>query len=126
MQEASLAWCMKQHNELRNFWNNLNTSEAETQRAANILVHIYNDAAVKLQLDSDNPPEINQLFHALRGRGFPDLDALHALAYVMQEQSWNEKTTGEAFDLKQYVQRARQYVENVMAHPEILRSLRLP
>ena len=126
VQEASLAWCMRQHNEWRNFWNSLGTSDAETQRAANILVHIYNDAAVRLQLDSNNPPEINQLFQAMRGKGFPDLDALHALAFVMQEQSWNAKSAGAVFDTKQYVERAKQYVENAIAHPEIIRSLRLP
>ena len=117
---------MKQHNDWRPFWNSLGGYEAENQRGVNILVHIYNDAAVKLQLDSNSPPEIHQLFQTLRGKGFPDLDALHALAYVMQEQSWNAKNNGGSFDTKQYVERARQYVENVIAHPEILRSLRTP
>jgi hypothetical protein len=125
-QEASLAWCMKQHNDWRPFWNSLGTSAAETPRATNVLVHIYNDASVKLQLDSNNPPEIIQLFQVMRGKGFPDLDALHALAYVMQEQSWNAKTVGGTFDPKQYVERAKQYVENVIVHPEIIRNLRLP
>jgi hypothetical protein len=79
-----------------------------------------------LQLDSKNPLEIFDLFQALRGKGFPDIDALHALAYVMQEQTWNAKNAGAAFDTSQYVVRAKQYVENVIAHPEIVRSLRLP
>ena len=125
-QEASLAWCMRLHNEWRNFWNSLGTADTDTPRATNILIHIYNDAAVKLQLDSNNPPEINQLFQAMRGKGFPDLDALHALANVMQEQTWNAKSAGGAFDTQQYVERATQYVENVIKHPEIIRGLHLP
>lgn len=124
-QEASLAWCMRQHNDWRPFWNNLGNYE-NTPRGTNILVHIYNDASVKLQLESKNPSEIFDLFQALRGKGFPDIDALHALAYVMQEQTWNAKNAGAAFDTAQYVARAKQYVENVIAHPEIIRSLRLP
>jgi hypothetical protein len=124
-QEASLAWCMRQHNDWRTFWNNLGNDE-QSQRGTNILVHIYNDASVKLQLDSKNPAEIFDLFQTLRGKGFPDIDALHALAYVMQEQSWNAKNASTSFDSAQYVERAKQYVENVIAHPEIIRSLRFP
>ena len=126
MQEAALAWCMRQHNDWRNFWNNLNNSSVvETQRATNILVHIYNDAAVKLQLDSKNPPEICQSFQTMRGKGFPEMDAIHAIAYVLQEQNWSAKTAGVDFDQKQYVDRALRYVDNVIEHPELLRSLRI-
>src|SRR5436190_11205819 len=117
-QEASLAWCMRLHNDWRAFWNSLGNSGAPNQRGNNILVHIYNDASVKLQLDSKNPPEIFDLYQTLRGKGFLDIDALHALAYVMQEQTWNAKNEGASFDTVQYVQRAKQYVENVIAHPE--------
>ena len=127
LQEAALAWSMRLHSDWRNFWNNLGgANAADTPRATNMLVHIYNDAAVKLQLDNNNPPEINQLFQKMKGHGFSDMDALHAIAFVMQEQTWNAKTTGEAFDMKQYVERAKTYVENVIQHPEIVRSLRLP
>jgi hypothetical protein len=125
MQEAALAWCMKQHNEWRNFWNGLNNYGAtDTPRASNMLVHIYNDATVRMQLDSNSPPEINQLFQVMRAKGFTDMDALHAIAFVFQEQNWNAKTTGEAFDSKQYVERARQYVDTVIQHPEMVRGLR--
>jgi uncharacterized protein DUF1841 len=124
-QEASLAWCMRLHNDWRSFWNSLGNYE-QTPRGTNILVHIYNDASVKLQVDSKNPPEIFDLFQSMRGKGFLDIEALHALAYVMQEQSWNAKNAGAAFDAAQYVVRAKQYVENVIAHPEMIRTLRLP
>jgi hypothetical protein len=124
-QEASLAWCMRLHNDWRSFWNGLGNYE-QTPRGTNILVHIYNDASVKLQVDSKNPPEIFDLFQSMRGKGFLDIEAVHALAYVMQEQSWNAKNAGAAFDAAQYVVRAKQYVENVIAHPEMVRTLRLP
>src|SRR5207248_1985632 len=91
IQEASLAWCMRQHAEYRNFWNSLGTTAADTPRAGNILLHIYSDGAVKLQLESNNPPEITQLFQAMRAKGFSDMDALHAIAHVLKEENWNAK-----------------------------------
>ena len=86
---------MRQHGDWRNFWNNLNNADT-VNTPTNILVHIYNDAAVRLQLESKNPPEIGECFHAMRGKGFADMDALHAIAFVLQEQTWNAKTTGVA------------------------------
>lgn len=126
LQEAALAWCMRQHPDWRNFWNNLNNSDTvNTPRATNILVHIYNDASVKLQLDSNNPPEINEFHQAMRGKGFSEMDALHAIAFVLQEQNWNAKTAGVAFDQKQYIERTKRYVENVIEHPDLIRGLRV-
>ena len=125
-QEAALAFCMRQHNEYRNFWNSLGTAAADTPRAGNILLHIYADGAVKLQLDSNNPPEINGVFQKMRGKGFSDMDALHAIAHVMREENSNAKGTGEAFDTKRYVEKAQKYAETVIEHPEFLRHLRLP
>src|SRR6266481_3538732 len=126
LQELALAWCMRQHPDWRNFWNNLNNYETvNTPRVTNILVHIYNDAAVKLQLDSNNPPEIYQYFQAMRGKGFSDMDAIHAIAFVLQEQSWNAKTSGGDFDQKQYIERTKRYVENVIEHPDLMRGLRV-
>ena len=117
---------MRQHGDWRQLWNNLNGPDSDTPRAKNILVHIYNDATVKTQLLSNSPAEINQLFQQMRGKGFSDLDALHAIAFVLQEQNWNSKTTGEPFDVKQYVERAKRYVETVIEHPELMRGLRTP
>ena len=126
MQESALAWCMRQHADWRNFWNNLNNhATVETQRATNILVHIYNDAAVKQQIDSNNPPEIVEFYQEMRKKGFSEMDALHAIAYVMQELNWNAKSNGGTFDQKQYVERAKRYCDNVMEHPDLLRGLRM-
>jgi hypothetical protein len=125
-QEAALAFCMRQHTEWKNIWNGLGASGANTPRVTNILVHIYNDAAVKLQLDRNNPPEITGLFQSMRGKGFSDMDALHAIAFVMQEQTWNARNSDEPFDMAQYVQRARRYVDTVLEHPELIRALKLP
>ena len=126
LQEAALAWCMRQHADWRNFWNHLNNAEmVNTPRGTNILVHIYNDAAVKMQLDSNNPPEIRELYQIMRGKGFCDMDALHAIAFVLQEQNWNAKTAGVEFNQKQYVERAKRYMDNVIEHPELIRGLRV-
>jgi Domain of unknown function (DUF1841) len=126
LQEAALAWCMRQHQDWRNFWNNLNhTDTVNTPRGTSILVHIYNDAAVKLQLDSKNPPEISSFHQTMRSKGFSDMDALHAIAFVLQEQNWNAKNAGVSFDEKQYIERAKRYVDNVIEHPDLIRGLRV-
>ena len=126
VQEAALAWCMRQHAEYRNFWNTLGTTAADTPRAGNILLHIYSDGAVKLQLESNNPPEINEVFKKMRGKGFADMDALHAIAHVMREENWSNKGSGEAFDTKRYIDKVQKYADTVIEHPEFLRHLRLP
>jgi len=125
-QEAALAWCMRQHSEYRAFWNSLGGAIDDTPRAKNILVHIYNDGAVKLQLDANNPPEIFQCYQEMRSKGFADIVALHVIAHVLQEQTWNSNTTGEAFDVNRYIERTRQYVASVIQHPEFVLNLRTP
>ncbi len=121
-QEASLAYCMRQHSEWRQTWNQLGTYAADNNKTVTILVHIYNDAAVKLQLDRNDPPEITALYQTLRGRGVSDMDALHAIAHVLQEQTWQAKTTGTPFDTKAYVERAKISVQALLERREYSRS----
>jgi hypothetical protein len=40
--------------------------------------------------------------------------------------TWNAKTSGVPFDQKQYIERARRYMENVIEHPDLMRGLRTP
>ncbi len=124
-QEAALAYCMRQHTEWREFWNQLGYAPKEDSKTINILVHIYNDASVKLQLDRNDPPEINSLYQLLRGRGIADLDALHAIAFVLQEQTWQAKNAGESFDIKKYVERAKSSVQMLLDNPKFIRSSKL-
>ena len=121
-QEASLAYCMRQHTEWRDYWNQLNSADNEDTKVVNLLVHIYNDAAIKLQLDRKDPPEIHSLYQLLRGRGITDMDALHAIAFVFQEQTWHSKNTGAPFDTKTYVERAKSTVQTLLENPKFIRS----
>ena len=126
-QEAALAWCMRQHREWRNFWDRLNHPRtADPVRSTSVLVHIYNDAAVKFQLDTKNPPEIVDLFQTIQRSGFTEIDAMHVIAFVMQEQTWHARNSNSDFNMKQYIERAKAYVEDVLQNPEIVRSLRCP
>jgi Domain of unknown function (DUF1841) len=124
-QEASLAYCMRQHTEWRDYWNRLGSVGSEDAKVVNILVHIYNDAAAKLQIDRNDPPEIRALYQLLRGRGITDMDALHAIAFVLQEQTWHAKNTGEPFDLKKYVDRAKSSVQGILENPKLIRSSKI-
>jgi Domain of unknown function (DUF1841) len=121
-QEASLAYCMRQHSEWREYWNRLRSIGSEDPKVVNILVHIYNDAAVKLQIDQKDPPEIHTLYQQLRGRGITDMDALHAIAFVLQEQTWYSKNTGAPLDIKAYVERVKSSVQAILENPQFLRS----
>jgi Domain of unknown function (DUF1841) len=123
-QEASLAYCMRQHAEWRDHWNHLGSVGSEDTKMVNILVHIYNDAAVKLQLDRNDPPEIHEMYQLLRGRGITDMNALHAIAFVFQEQTWHSKNTGAAFDIKAYVERAKSSVQAILENPKLIRTAR--
>jgi hypothetical protein len=123
--EAALAYCMNQHSEWRQHWNQLDTATADNTKLVNMLVHIYNDAAVKLQLDRNDPPEIHALYQSMRGKGVTDMDALHVIAFVLQEQTWNAKTNGEPFNMDQYVDRVRTSVQNALAQPEFIRTGRI-
>jgi hypothetical protein len=126
MQESTLAWCMRQHADWRSFWNNLNNHAViSAPRATRILVHIYNDGAVKLQLESNNPPEINELFQRMRTKGFYEIDALHALSFVLQELSGSANAAGTGFDRQQYVERATRYVESVIEQPHLMDGLKM-
>jgi hypothetical protein len=116
LHEAALAYCMRQHSEWKPFWNQLANSNSDNAKVASILVHIYNDAAVKLQVDRNDPPEINSSFQTLRGQGSTDMDALHRIAFVLQEQTWNAKTSGGAFDMKVYLEKVQSAVETYLEH----------
>jgi len=121
-QEAALAFCMRQHNEWRQYWNQLATCGKENTKVVSMLVHVYNDAAVKLQLDRNDPPEINSLYQVLRGRGITDMDALHTIAFVLQEQTWQAKTNGGPFDMNAYVDRVRTCVQTLVENPRLVRT----
>jgi len=91
-----------------------------------MLVHVYNDAAVKLQLDRNDPPEIQSLYQVLRSRGVTDMDALHAIAFVLQEQTWNAKSSGGGFDTKAYIDRVKTCVHTLIENPKFIRNSKLP
>jgi hypothetical protein len=58
------------------------------------------------------------------------MDALHVIAFVLQEQTWHSKNTGALMDIKKYVERAKSSVQAILenqgsyeaAKPGLLRS----
>ena len=119
--ESALAYCMRQHREWRQHWNQLATHSTENPKTISVLVHVYNDASVKVQLDRNDPPEINSLYQAMRAKGVSDMDALHAIAFVLQEQTWNAKNSGRSFDIQSYVEKVQSSIETFIEHRELLR-----
>ncbi len=120
--EAALAYCMRQHTEWWETWNRLGSMAKQDTQALNILVHVYNDASVKLQLDRNDPPEINSLYQLLRNRGMAEMDALHAIAPVLQERTRNARNRGESFDVNNYIERAKSVVQMLLDNPKPFRS----
>jgi hypothetical protein len=44
---------------------------------------------------------------------------------VLQEQTWNAKTNGEAFDMNLYVERVKTAVQTALELPEFIRKIAL-
>ena len=125
LHEAALGKCMRQHIEWRPFWDSLVTRNIEdSPKLGSILVHIYNDAAVQLQLDTKNPPEIHTLYEGMRGRGFTAEDALHQIAFVLEDVTWQAKTRGQSLDMQQYIEKAKGYTQSVLCQPKLARASR--
>ena len=109
--EAAVAYCMRQHNEWRQYWDQLGTHAANNVKTVNMLIHIYNDSAVKLQLDRNDPPEVQSSYQKMRGKGIRDMDALHTIANVLQDQTWSAERTGGGFDMNTYVEKVKSSAE---------------
>ena len=125
LQEAALARCMRQHPEWRPYWDSLVTRNIEdSPKLASILVHIYNDAAVQLQVDTKNPREIYELSQRMRSRGFSEVEALHQIAFVLQDVTWQAKTSGQSLDVQEYVDKTTEYIESILLHPKLARTSR--
>jgi hypothetical protein len=114
--EAAVAYCLRQHSEWRQHWNRLDTYGKDNAKIVSILIHIYNDSAVKLQLDRKDPPEVDSCYQSMRGKGITDMDALHAIANVLQEQTWNADRTGGTFDMQAYAEKLKSAVDTFIEH----------
>jgi hypothetical protein len=60
----------------------------------------------------------------MRARGFTQEDALHQLAFVLEDVTWQAKTKGQNVDMQQYIEKAKAYTQSVLCQPKLARSSR--
>ncbi|HEY2382482.1 MAG TPA: DUF1841 family protein [Terriglobia bacterium] len=117
--EGALAHCMEFHKEWRSRWDSLgHSNDPELSRD---VLHVHYDAMVKVQIDSDSPPEIRQFYNKLREKAFTEFEALHTLIPPLTEALWMAKTKNEPFDNARYIQLAKQYVDVALMRPTSVR-----
>ena len=57
----------------------------------------------------------------MRAKGILDMEALHVIAFALQEQTWSVKESGGAFDMAAYVGRVQASVETFLGNRQLTR-----
>ena len=85
------------------------------------LRHVFNDAAVKMQIESGHPSEIGSLYDDMRTAQFTELEGSHAIGLALDEETWCVRQ-GDAFNSSRCVERARSYVNETTSRPNLVRQ----
>ena len=120
-QPAAIAHCLQNHPE---WWSDWDTADRPDDERAitNRLIHIHNDAAIRIQVERENPKEIKTLYDTLLGKGFTEFESIHTLTVAFTEESSYAVENDETFDLQRYLDRARSYVKEALSRPNLTRS----
>ena len=120
-QQAIVAYCLQNHPEWWSDWDSENTSE--TDRAITTrLIHIHNDAAIRLQIERQQPPQVKTLYDTMIEKGFTEFEAIHTLAIAFTEESASATEKNDDFSMERYVERANTYVKEALSRPNLTRS----
>lgn len=120
-QQAVVAHCLQNHPEWWSDWNSENVSE--TDRAITTrLIHIHNDAAIRLQIERQQPPQVKTLYDSMIEKGFTEFEAIHTLVIAFTEESAFATEKGNDFSMERYVERANSYVKEALSRPHLTRS----
>src|SRR2546426_9800170 len=85
-QHLAIAYCLQNHPE---WWKDWDTAEyaADERAITTRLIHIHNDAAIRIQIERESPKEIKGLYETLIGKGFTEFESIHTLALAFVEES---------------------------------------
>jgi uncharacterized protein DUF1841 len=120
-QHAAIAHCLQNHPE---WWSDWETAEyaADERAITTRLIHIHNDAAIRIQIERESPKEIKTLYETLVQKGFTEFESIHTLAVAFVEESSFAVEHDESFNLQRYVERANSYVKEALSRPNLTRT----
>ena len=122
-QHAAIGYCLQKHPEWWSDWESAENSHHGNDVAiTNRLIHIHNDAAIRLQIEREQPVDVKALYDALCEKGFTEFESIHTLAVALTEESAYAAENGDQFTMERYVERARIYVKEALSRPNLTRS----
>jgi hypothetical protein len=114
---------MQHHAEWRAEWDMLDPDAPRTEKGIeNRLVHIHNDAVVKLQLDNKQPKELSELYQMLQEKGFDEFESIHTLGLALTEETGFARENNESFNTQRYIERATGYLKQALSRPNLTRT----
>jgi len=120
-QQAIVAHCLQNHPEWWSDWNSDATSEKDRSITTR-LIHIHNDAAIRLQIERQQPPQVKTLYDTMIEKGFTEFEAIHTLAVAFTEETSLVTEKGGEFSMDRYIEKANTYVKEALSRPNLARS----
>ena len=120
-QQAIVAYCLQNHPEWWKDWDSADTSEND-RAITTRLIHIHNDAAIRLQVERQQPPEVKTLYDSMIEKGFTEFEAIHTLAIAFTEEGAFATEKACDFSIERYVEKANTYVKEALSRPNLARS----
>ena len=120
-QQGIVAYCLQNHPEWWSDWDSEDTSEND-RAITTRLIHIHNDAAIRLQIERQQPPQVKTLYDAMIEKGFTEFEAIHTLAIAFTEESAFATEKGVEFSVDRYIDKANTYVKEALSRPNLVRS----
>ncbi len=118
---AAIAESMEFHREWWNDWESARIGGGDERTITNRLIHIHNDAAIKTQVETGQPPEIKVFFANLTDKGFTIYECVHTIAVALSEENAFAREHNEMFSRERYVQLADRYCKEALARPNLTR-----
>jgi len=120
-QQAIVVYCLQNHPEWWSDWDSVDTSEND-RAIITRLIHIHNDAAIRLQIERQQPLQVKTLYDTMIEKGFTEFEAIHTLAIAFTEESAFATEKGGDFSIERYVEKANTYVKEALSRPNLARS----
>jgi hypothetical protein len=120
-QLAAIAYCLQNHPE---WWSDWDSAEMHPDDRAitNRLIHIHNDAAIRLQVERGQPADVKVLYDAMREKGFTEFETIHTFAIAFAEEGAFVTEKGGEFSVERYTERASVYVKEALSRPNLVRT----
>lgn len=120
-QQAAIAYCLQNHPEWWNDWDSAEHSGDE-RLITTRLIHIHNDAAIRLQVERDDPAGVRKLYESLREKSFTEFESIHTLTVAFSEESAFAVENNDTFNMARYLERAGRYVKEALSRPNLTRA----